>query len=184
MLKLYIYVETATLQFFQILTLQCMSTFVGKKCKNSFPQLVYSVSSKQKSIALVVARVKIFLTLRVYTPFWYIVTLFILRICVVNMLQVSTCFPKCRSWIKDTRSSANLIYATVTGYVISTMPMWLTDQHGKLLDLREEELTIRFIFVNANMYVQYKITCLNRLDKAQGGREAYSDWYECNWRRM
>ena len=38
----------------------------------------------------------------------------------------------------------NLIYLPVTVDVISTLSVWLTDQHGKLLDLREEELTIRF----------------------------------------
>ena len=38
----------------------------------------------------------------------------------------------------------NLIYLPVTVDVISTLSVWLTDQHGKILDLREEELTIRF----------------------------------------
>ena len=38
----------------------------------------------------------------------------------------------------------NLIYLPVTIDVISTLSVWLTDQHGKLLDLREEELTICF----------------------------------------
>ena len=38
----------------------------------------------------------------------------------------------------------NLIYLLVTVDVISTLSVWLTDQHGKLLDLRGEELVIRF----------------------------------------
>ena len=38
----------------------------------------------------------------------------------------------------------NLIYLPVTIDVISTLSVWLTDQHGKLLDLRGKELTIRF----------------------------------------
>ena len=38
----------------------------------------------------------------------------------------------------------NLIYLPVTVDVISALSVWLTDQHGKLLDLRGEELTIRF----------------------------------------
>ena len=47
----------------------------------------------------------------------------------------------------------NLIYLPVTVDVISTLSVWLTEQHGKLLDLRAEEL-----FVNANsMYIQYKV---------------------------
>ena len=38
----------------------------------------------------------------------------------------------------------NLIYLPVTVDVISTSSVWLTDQHGKLLDLRGEEMPIRF----------------------------------------
>ena len=38
----------------------------------------------------------------------------------------------------------NLIYLPVTVDVISTLSVWLTDQHGKPLDLRGKELTIRF----------------------------------------
>ena len=38
----------------------------------------------------------------------------------------------------------NIISLPVTVDIISTLSVWLTDQHGKLLDLRGEELTIRF----------------------------------------
>ena len=38
----------------------------------------------------------------------------------------------------------NLIFLPVTVDVISTLSVWLTVQHGKLLELRGEELTIRF----------------------------------------
>ena len=38
----------------------------------------------------------------------------------------------------------DLIYLPVTVDVISNLSVWLTDQHGRLLDLRGEELTIRF----------------------------------------
>ena len=38
----------------------------------------------------------------------------------------------------------NLIYLPVIVDVISTLSVWLMDQHGKLLDLRGEELTIHF----------------------------------------
>ena len=37
-----------------------------------------------------------------------------------------------------------LIYLPVTVDVILTLSVWLTDQHGKLLDLCGEELTILF----------------------------------------
>ena len=39
---------------------------------------------------------------------------------------------------------SNLIHLPVTVDVISTLSVWLTDQEGKVLDLRGEELTIRF----------------------------------------
>ena len=45
---------------------------------------------------------------------------------------------------KIQETSHNLIYLPVTVDVVSTLSMWLTDQNGKLLDLRGEELTIRF----------------------------------------
>ena len=38
----------------------------------------------------------------------------------------------------------NLIYLSVTVDLISTLSVWLTDQHEKLLDLRGEESTMRF----------------------------------------
>ena len=38
----------------------------------------------------------------------------------------------------------NLIYLPVTVDVISTLPVWLTEQDGEHLDLRGEKLTIRF----------------------------------------
>ena len=38
----------------------------------------------------------------------------------------------------------NIIYLTVTADVVSTLSVWLMDQHGYLLDLRGEELTLRF----------------------------------------
>ena len=50
--------------------------------------------------------------------------------------------PKCCSWAEE--APHNLIYLPVTVDVISTLSMWLTDQDGEVLDLRGEELTIRF----------------------------------------
>ena len=38
----------------------------------------------------------------------------------------------------------NLIYLPAAVDVISTFSVWLTDQHGKFMDLRGEELTIHF----------------------------------------
>ena len=45
---------------------------------------------------------------------------------------------------KILESPHNLIYLPVTVDVISTLSVWLADQHGKLLDLGGGELTIRF----------------------------------------
>ena len=53
-------------------------------------------------------------------------------------------FPNAAPGQKILEAPHNLIYHPVTVYVISTLSVWLTDQHGKLLDLHGEELTIRF----------------------------------------
>ena len=53
-------------------------------------------------------------------------------------------FPNAAPRQKILESTHNLIYLPVTVDVISTLSVWSTDQHGKLLDLRGEELTIRF----------------------------------------
>ena len=53
-------------------------------------------------------------------------------------------FPKAALGQKILEAPHNLIYLPVTVDIISTSSVWLTDQHGKLLDLRGEEITIRF----------------------------------------
>ena len=53
-------------------------------------------------------------------------------------------FPNTAPVQKILEAPHNLIYLTVTVDVISTLSVWLTGQHGELLDLRGEELTIRF----------------------------------------
>ena len=53
-------------------------------------------------------------------------------------------FPNAAAGQKILEAPPNLIYLPVTVDVISTLSVWLTDQQGALLDLREEELTIRF----------------------------------------
>ena len=53
-------------------------------------------------------------------------------------------FPDAAPGQKILAAPSNLIYLPVTVDVISTLPVWLTDQDGKVLDLRGEELTIRF----------------------------------------
>ena len=53
-------------------------------------------------------------------------------------------FPDARPGDKIISTPKNLIYVPLTMDVISHMTCWLTDQSGKELDLRGEELTITF----------------------------------------
>ena len=53
-------------------------------------------------------------------------------------------FPNAAPGQKILEAPHNLIYLPVTVDVISTVSVWLTDQHGELLVLHGEELTIRF----------------------------------------
>ena len=57
-----------------------------------------------------------------------------------------------------------IIYLPVTVDVISTVSVWLTDEHGEPLDLRGEELTIRSVNASS-MYIQYKVNVFeNQVD--------------------
>ena len=53
-------------------------------------------------------------------------------------------FPYVRPGDKIVVAPKNLIYVPVTTNVISLMTCWITDQHHHLINLRGEELTIRF----------------------------------------
>ena len=53
-------------------------------------------------------------------------------------------FPNAAPGQKILEAPHNLIYLAVTVDLISTLSVWLADQHGKLLDLRGEESTTRF----------------------------------------
>ena len=53
-------------------------------------------------------------------------------------------FPNAAPGQKILEAPSNLIFLLVTVDVISTLSVWLTDQDGKVLDLRGEESTIRF----------------------------------------
>ena len=53
-------------------------------------------------------------------------------------------FPNAAPGQKILEAPSNLIYLPVIVDVISTLSVWQTDQDGKVLDLRAEELTIRF----------------------------------------
>lgn len=53
-------------------------------------------------------------------------------------------FPNVAPGEKIVSVPKNIIYLPLTLHTISRMTCWVTDQHHKLLDLRGEELTIRF----------------------------------------
>ena len=105
-------------------------TVVGAKCKVNFdePNSLASVLGSEYGVGRH-ARENLTNIMSVNT----IATLFILRTCVVYKFQLPIFLPKCQFNIPS-----------VTVDLISTLSVRLTDQHGKLLDLRGEELNIRF----------------------------------------
>ena len=62
-------------------------------------------------------------------------------------------FPNAAPGQKILEAPHNLIYLPVIVDVFSTLSVWLMDQHGKLLDLRGAELTIRFHLRERQQYV-------------------------------
>ena len=128
-------------------TLQCILTVLGAKCKVSFdvPNSLASVLDFKRSIYGVGRHASERL---------------------VNIMSVNAMLVHCNihsSYMRCTQAPVaynffpnatpgqkileaphNLIYLPVTVDVISTLSVWLTDQHGKLSDLRGEELIIRF----------------------------------------
>ena len=65
-------------------------------------------------------------------------------------------FPNAAPGQKILEAPHNLIYLPVTVDIISTLSVWLMNQHGELLDLRGEELTIRFHLRERYQYVYTK----------------------------
>ena len=53
-------------------------------------------------------------------------------------------FPNAAPGQKSLEAPHNLIYLPVAVDVISTLSVWLTNQDGEHLNLREEKLTMRF----------------------------------------
>ena len=96
--------------------------------------------------------------------------------CVHAWYTNSSCLqflPKCRSWIKDTRSTTqfNLHPSNCRHHFNFVSVVWLTDQHGKLLYLCGEEFTIRFHLCECLLHVctQYKVNVSeNQVDTLKG----------------
>ena len=129
-------------------TLQCILTALGAKCKVSFhvPNSLASVLGFKRSIYCVGCHAS-------ETPVNIMGANSILIHC--NNIHSSymrgtqapvayNFFPNAAPGQKLLEATHNLIYLPVTVDVISTLSVWLTDQYGKLLDLRGEEFTIRF----------------------------------------
>ena len=129
-------------------TLQCMLTLVGAKCKVSFdvPNSLASVLGFQRSIYGVGRHASENLV-NIMTVTSILVHCNIIYSSYMRGTQAPVAnnfFKKCFPGQKILEAPPNLIYLPVTVDVISTLSVWLTDQHGKLLDLRGEELTIRY----------------------------------------
>ena len=129
-------------------TLQCILTVVGAKCKVSFdvPNSLASVLGFKQSIYGVGHHVNGNLV-NIMSVNSTLVHCNIIHSSYMRGKQAPVgynFFPNAAPRQKIIEVPHNLIYLPVTIDVISTLSVWLTDQHGKLLDLRGEELTIRF----------------------------------------
>ena len=116
---------------------------VRAKCKVSF-DVPNSLASASASMVLDVIRVKILLIMSVNS---ILVHCTIIHSSYMRDTQDPVAynfFPNVAPGQKILEAPHNLIYLKVTVDIISTLSVWLTDQHRKLLDLRGEELTIRF----------------------------------------
>jgi len=58
-------------------------------------------------------------------------------------------FPNVGPGYKIVKELVNLVFLPITLSTISSMEMTLTDQNGKLVNLRGEELSIRFVIREA-----------------------------------
>ena len=125
-------------------TLQCILNVVGTKVKVSFdvPNSLASVLGFNKSIYGVgrhgsdqLVNISILVHCNIIHSSY---------VRGVQAPVVYNFFPNAAPGQKILEAPSTLIYFPVTVDVISTLSVCLTDQDGKVLDLRGEELTIRF----------------------------------------
>ena len=149
MLKLYVYHGNTDITILpNVNTLQCILTVVGAKCKVSFdvPNSLVSVLGFKRSIYGVGRHASENLV-NIMSVNSILVHCNIIYSSYMRGTQAPVAynfFPNAAPGQKILDSPHNLIYLSVTVDVISNLSVWLTDQHGKLLDLRGEEKTIRF----------------------------------------
>ena len=129
-------------------TLQCILTVVGAKCtvSSDVPNALASVLGFKWSI-YGVGRYASENLINIMNVNSILVHCNIIHSSYMRGIQVPVAynfFPNAAPGQKILEAAHNLIYIPVTVDVISTLSVWLTDQHGNLLDLRGEELTIRF----------------------------------------
>ena len=129
-------------------TLQCILTVVGAKCKVSFDVLnsIASVLGFKRSI-YGVGRHAIENLVNIMSVNSILVHCNIIHSSYMRGTKAPVAynfFQNAVSGQKILEAPDILIYLPVTVDFISTLAVWLTDQHGKLLGLRGEELTIRF----------------------------------------
>ena len=138
-------------------TLQCVLTVVGAKCKVSFDvrNSLASVLGFKRSIYGVGRHASENLVY-IMSVNSILVHCNIIHSSYMRGTQVPvayTSFPNAAPGQKILEAPHNLIYVPVTVDVILTLSVWLTAQHGKLLDLRGDELTIRFHLRERQQYV-------------------------------
>ena len=128
--------------------LQCILNVVGRKVKVRYdvPNSLASVPGFNKSIYAVVRHASEQLV-NIMSVTSILVHCNIIHLSYVRGVQaivVYNFFTNAAPGQKILEAPSNLIYLPVTVDVISTLAVWQTDQDGKLLDLRGEELTISF----------------------------------------
>ena len=131
-------------------TLKCILTVVGAKCKVSFdvPNSLANVLGFKQNIVYGVGRHTSENSILVHCN--------IIHSSYTRGTQapvVYNFFPNAAPGQKILEAPHNLIYLPVTVDVISTLSVWLKDQYGESLDLRGEELTIRFHLRERQQYV-------------------------------
>ena len=130
-------------------TLQCILTVIAAKCKVRFdvPNSLASVLGFKQNLVYVVGRHESENLVNIMSVNSILVHWNIIHSSYMRGTQAPVAynvFPNAAPGQKILEPPHNLIYLLVTVAVISTLSVWLTDQHGEFLDLRGEELTIRF----------------------------------------
>ena len=138
-------------------TLQCILTVVVAKCKVSFdvPNSLASVLGFKRSI-YGVGRHASETLVNIMSANSILVHCNIIHSSYMRGTQAPLAynfFPNAAPGQNILEAPHNSIYFSVTVDVILTLSVWLTDQHGKLLDLRGEELTMRFHLREREQYV-------------------------------